>query len=153
MFTNNLYIAYFLQHIAATVLVDATVVVPDQFLFPLQKRLAQLHISTNNDFLLAAPPNYLKLFVWIELLFQLPFFFVAIPYFYHDDPRIYLPALVYGIEAALSTLVCVAEILVADLSNPDKLPLAAMYAAYMFVALYLSRDMYLRLYHYVSPPK
>ncbi|KTB22267.1 putative membrane protein [Nakaseomyces glabratus] len=127
VFEENFYYYYCLVHIPITVLVDSSVAVPDKWV--LLPGLVQWHIRQNNDFLLYEKPMWLQLFVWWELVFQLPLFF----YFAHQFKKIwalrskdtknakaerastkkslYLWLRVYGLNAALTTWICIVVIL------------------------------------------
>ncbi|SCV00999.1 LAMI_0G08680g1_1 [Lachancea mirantina] len=70
---EKFYFYYFLVHIPITTFIDASVVLPGNLQF--SKDLVAWHIKNNNDFLLYEKPLWLKAFVLVELLFQLPGFF------------------------------------------------------------------------------
>lgn len=88
-------------------LVDSGILIPSDYQLDLQKTLLSIHVTVNKDFLSLHPPLWLKLFVVIELLFQLPFFFVAsIDYLTRQSPQLKLWNVLYGFNASLTTLVC-----------------------------------------------
>lgn len=125
---EKLYYYYALIHIPITVLVDSSVVVPERW--QLLPSLVKFHVEQNNDYLLYEKPALLQLFVWLELVVQLPLFF----YFAHqfrqlwrlretkalvgDDKSVshelvsrsralrrYL--FIYGVNASMTTLWCI----------------------------------------------
>lgn len=75
--TDTFYFLYFLLHIPITVLIDSALAIPKEYQLNIQKSLLEFHIGQNKDFLLANPPSWLTVFGWIELVLQLPFFFIG----------------------------------------------------------------------------
>ena len=75
---RKVFLAYFITHIPATMLIDAQVVLPERVVPTFAKRLLRWHIETNDDVLMANRPRWLVGLVTCELLFQLPFFFYAV---------------------------------------------------------------------------
>jgi len=73
------------QHFFITVLIDCTIAVPEQYLFPIQKTLQSFHIESNNDLLVANPQPWLVGFVWLEIIFQIPFFVAGTYYFFKGE--------------------------------------------------------------------
>ncbi len=66
------------MHIPITILIDSALVIPPENRFSLQKTILDFHIQQNNDVLLINPPSWLVLFGWIEMVFQLPTFFIGV---------------------------------------------------------------------------
>ena len=54
---DKFYLWYFLVHIPITLLVDASLVIPREYLPSISLKLIELHISTNKDFLLVQLPH------------------------------------------------------------------------------------------------
>ncbi len=76
------------------------------------------------------PPIWFQSLIWLELIFQLPFFFFAAYAFAYKRTWITTPAIVYGISVAATTF----PILVHQLcSGPTGPALAAIYAPYMII--------------------
>ena len=75
---RKVFLTYFVTHIPATMLIDAQVVLPPRVVPTFARNALRWHISTNNDVLMAHQPAWLRSLVMCELVFQLPFFFVAI---------------------------------------------------------------------------
>jgi hypothetical protein len=65
------------SHFFITILVDIAIAVPGEFLFSFQRAAGEYHVRENKDLLFASRPVWLQSVVWIELLFQTPFFLVA----------------------------------------------------------------------------
>lgn len=109
------YGLYCLVHIPITLLVDSCLCVPEWLRPGFQQAVVEFHVTSNHDFLLRAPPTWLVVFGALELLFQLPFFFFAAYGFLVAlrPPRSLARwVAVYGFNAALTTFVCLVEILV-----------------------------------------
>lgn len=104
---DTFYFLYFLLHIPITILIDSSLVISKEYLFPFQRDLIEFHITSNKDFLLENPPFLLVIFGWIEVLFQLPFFFIGAYYLYKRNPKIELYIAFYGLEASLTTMYCI----------------------------------------------
>lgn len=144
------YIVYFVQHIVVTVLIDSTIVIPEHLQFPIQTFLGKYHIETNKDYLLLNPPAWLQSYVWIELIVQLPFFFAGAYYLYLDNKKIYVPSLIYGVEAAITTVGCLAEVVTTDAINTkEKINLSMLYAPILIMTLLMAVDMSFRLLKFI----
>lgn len=74
---DTFYFVYCLLHVPITVLIDSSLAIPREYQPQMQQMIIKFHVSTNKDFLLQSPPVWLVVFGWIELVFQLPFFFIA----------------------------------------------------------------------------
>lgn len=83
--TDTFYFLYFLLHIPITVLIDSALAIPPKYQLDIQKTILEFHISENKDFLLARPPSWLRVFGWIELVLQLPLFFVGAVCLYKSE--------------------------------------------------------------------
>lgn len=130
-FQIRFYYFYFLLHIPITVLIDSAVVIPPKF--RIAGWLLESHIARYHDFLLWDRPTWLKIFVLLELVVQLPLFFhFAKQLRQNCVPRGTLK--LYGILASTTTLVCIGAILeghypdtAIPLSPLDKLRLVGVY--------------------------
>lgn len=76
------------------------------------------------------PPIWFQSLIWLELLFQLPFFFVAAYAFATRQAWIKVPSVVYGIGVAATTFPIIVHQL---FSGPTGPALAAIYAPYMII--------------------
>ena len=75
---DTFYRLYFLIHIPITVLVDSALVIPPAYRLAIQTKVLNFHISENKDFILLLAPSWLKVAGFVELIFQLPVFFIGI---------------------------------------------------------------------------
>lgn len=151
---DKFYFAYFLLHIPITLLIDSCLVIPREYRLDIQNQLADFHISTNKDFLLADPPLWLQIFGVFELFFQLPFFAVGACGLWQQWRSIYVGLTVYGFNAFLTTLVCLvyieAEGVSNGLSNNEVVSLSGMYTPYLLIPLVMMIDCGVRLMSYIS---
>ncbi|RLV85196.1 putative membrane protein [Meyerozyma sp. JA9] len=107
---DKFYLWYFLIHIPITLLVDASLVVPREYLPSISLKLLEFHISTNKDFLLVQLPLWLQAFGAVELLFQLPLFVIGAYCLYIKSRAIYPYMLLYGFNASFTTAVCIVHV-------------------------------------------
>lgn len=141
---DTFYYWYFLVHIPITVIMDSCLVIPESHQHWFQTLAVNFHIDFNKDFLLAAPPLWLQVFVFFELLVQLPIFFVAPVLLRRNNSKIYLVMTVYGFNAFLTTLVCLVYVLAKGeahgLTEGDTWNLFAIYVPYCAIPLFMMLD-------------
>lgn len=146
---DSFYFAYFLLHIPITILIDSCLVLPLSSRFALQNTLVEFHILSNKDFLLADPPLWLQVFGGFEILFQLPFFIVGAWALWEQWAPIYVGITVYGFNAFLTTLVCLAYVqsegVANGLTSDDVLALGGLYTPYLVIPLVMMIDCGMRL--------
>lgn len=107
---DKFYLWYFLVHIPITLLVDASLVIPREYLPSISLKLLELHISTNKDFLLVQLPLWLQAFGAVELFFQLPLFVIGAYCLYIKSRAIYPYMLLYGFNASFTTAICIVHV-------------------------------------------
>lgn len=146
---DSFYFSYFLLHIPITILIDSCLVLPSSQRLGIQNTLVDFHIQTNKDFLLANPPLWLKIFGAFEILFQLPFFFVGAWALWKRWAPVYVGITVYGFNAFLTTLVCLAYVQAEGVSNgltsDEVLALGGLYTPYLVIPLVMMIDCGVRL--------
>lgn len=112
---------------------DSSVVIPP--VFELQKQIIDFHISTNNDILLQNKPSWFVPCIYVELIFQLPFFFYAV--YTYKSTLLDILNIVYAVNASFSTFVCISWILAEGasfgLSVEEKVKLALIYLPYVII--------------------
>lgn len=69
------------------------------------------------------------------------------------DKKIYLPSLIYGVEAAVTTFACLVELFYLDVPQSDFTKLFGFYLPTLIIPVFLSIDMYQRLSALIFPPK
>lgn len=140
-FLQWVYLIYFLTHIPITLLVDLQAVFGQHYPLYLQD-IITWYVATFKDHLMRDPPVWFQSFIMAELVFQLPFFFVASYGFYHRENWIRTPSIIYGIHVATTVLPILSEILGNTLNTyQERLLLASIYAPYFFIPLSLAMYM------------
>lgn len=135
---------YFVIHIPITVVMDSTIVIPPVFEF--QQALINFHVNQNKDFLMVVKPLWFKTFVWIELLFQLPYFFMALQLITKKDPKRFIYNMLYGFNAGLTTFVCIMYDIFQgseyQLNTKDIIQLVSIYLPYLIIPLVIMVNSY-----------
>lgn len=126
------------MHLVSASLVDCAIVIPPEYLTSFQNACFTKHVVGNNDFLIQAKPLWLQVYVWIELFFQIPFFFAAIYWLVKGDQRKAYPwILVYVIECVTTTIGSISGIY--DIDGPsqeEKNKLALIYVSALVPTLF-----------------
>lgn len=139
-----------LFHVLITLAIDSTIALPEEYQLGFQKYLAQVHLDQNKDLLVASRPKWLQGFVWVELLFQTPFFIGAAIGLTKDCKKTYLWILLYCVEAAITTFGCLVEVVYLDgLTQNEKLNLFFVYLPTCLVPLAMGYDFWKRVSKWV----
>ncbi|KAH3685761.1 hypothetical protein WICPIJ_003280 [Wickerhamomyces pijperi] len=142
---DTFYFLYCVLHLVITCLIDIVLVVPREYLTEFQLNLINFHISEYKDFLLQDPPKWLVLFGWVEVLFQLPLFLFGAISLYQRRSKVYPYLFVYGIEASLTTLVCMVVIALNGeahgMTTEEIQKLEMLYSPILAISVFLSVDM------------
>ncbi|KAK9464063.1 transmembrane protein 6/97 [Lipomyces oligophaga] len=150
------YVFYFVFHAIITILIDAAIVIPRKYQLSFQTFLLDKHIQDHNDPLVADPPVWFQSFVVVEVVGQLPFFFIAAYAFAKGSANIYITTLVYGVVASITTYGCLAEVMFgldsAALSASDRQSLIWMYLPTFVIPLGIAIDMSCRISKLLSIP-
>ena len=124
-------------------LIDAQVIVPKAFVPMFARNALSWHITSNHDVLMANQPSWLRGLIACELLFQLPFFFVAIKAIWERNNSIRGYLIAYGAHTA-TTLVPILQYIWEDRTfrnEFERMKLVAIYAPYLLVPLWLTVSM------------
>lgn len=137
-FLRAVFLVYFITHIPITLSLDLQVLFgeyyPDSF-----QALATWYIDTYNDQLILHKPVWLKSFIWAELLFQTPFFFVATYALLFKKNWIRIPSIIYGAHVATTVWAIIAEFIASTtISSEEKLVLFSFYAPYFIIPALLT---------------
>ncbi|KLO08682.1 hypothetical protein SCHPADRAFT_880215 [Schizopora paradoxa] len=122
-----LYLCFFASHIPATLFFDGQAVYPSSLVPQALKDANAGYLAWTRDPLIgniAEPESgflgaWFRSFVILELVFQLPTFFVGIRGLWKDSRSIYPLLLIYGASTATATLACIASFLASPTSPSD----------------------------------
>ncbi|KAB8283615.1 transmembrane protein 6/97 [Yarrowia lipolytica] len=145
---DTFYGWYFAIHFVITLMVDGGFAIPAAYKLPGQQFMEDFHVASNKDFIVLEKPAWFMSFIWIEILFQLPFFVYGAYKLLTKTatPTTYLWMLVYGVNASLTTLACLAEVWArAGLTDALRYNLLAVYAPFFFISGYIVIDVFQRL--------
>ena len=132
------FLIYFLTHIPITICVDMQIILGQYYPAPLQQLFAW-YLNTYNDQLCLSKPVWLQSFIYAELFFQLPFFFVASYGLIFKKNWIRIPSIVYGAHVATTVWAILAEFAFLKSVSPEqKLQLLGFYAPYFIVPALLT---------------
>ncbi|KXZ55009.1 hypothetical protein GPECTOR_3g172 [Gonium pectorale] len=132
-----IFLAFFIIHIPTTLLVDSQSVFPAEYYPPWAKEALKWHIEMNGDHLVSKNPTWFVSLVWGEVLYQLPFFFVASYAFIKRRNWIRVPSIIYGAHVVTTMIPILTDILFGPDSGPKRHTLAAIYVPYLIVPLLL----------------
>eukprot|EP00850_Spirogloea_muscicola_P000354 SM000001S04756 [mRNA] locus=s1:2006109:2009344:+ [translate_table: standard] len=132
---DALLVAFFALHILTTVLVDAQLVLPAERFPAALQSLVRWHVATYKDFLVGEKPLWFVSLVWCEVLFQLPFYVVAVYAFLYERSWIRVPAIVYAAHTATTMVPILTVILCSSLSRADRLALTGVYLPFLVLPL------------------
>ncbi|KJE93306.1 hypothetical protein CAOG_009746 [Capsaspora owczarzaki ATCC 30864] len=129
---------YFLSHIPISILIDFQAILPRDWFPKFALDATAWYTEAFGDYLLANPPQWYKSFIWIELIFQLPFFFVAFYGILTRKAWIRSPLLIYGAHVVTTVTAIVYEAVMSGKLTQAQLPwFLAIYAPYFFLPLSL----------------
>jgi hypothetical protein len=135
-----LAVVWFTLHIPITMLVDAQIVLPRASFPTVAVELADWYVHLTKDPFVRATPAFIRSLVWCELLFQLPFFFVA-AYAYAKGgcSWIQLPSVVYGAHTSTTLVPILCELwnVPSVPTDRDRLVLTGFYLPYFVIPLFI----------------
>ncbi|KAJ7509892.1 transmembrane protein 6/97 [Mycena galericulata] len=164
------YFIFFVTHIFASLCIDFQPLYPPALVPAPLRQFAEWYIRTSNDPLLKAvfghgndPLVWFKSFVFLEVFFQFPTFFIAARGLWNDSQKIYVLILVYAASTATTVWPCVATIVatpgpspaalargIATVSADERAMLLASYVPFCVVPLVMTVDMAFRVHGIVS---
>ncbi|KAK9325407.1 transmembrane protein 6/97, partial [Lipomyces orientalis] len=142
------YFVYFILHIFITVAIDSAGILPPDSRPSFQKALLKIQIEENKDPLMANVPVWLYTFIGLEVFFQLPMFIGGAWGLYKDYRKTYIVLLVYGVNATITTLACIAELAWNEeftLTQAERQKLIWIYFPTFLIPVLLAVDMATRI--------
>lgn len=147
-YLDKFYYWYFIVHIPITLLIDSTIVIPDEYQLWIQKLIVSFHIETNKDILLIESPLWFKVFGLFELVVQLPIFVIGSIFLRNRDERITPVMMIYGFNAFFTTLVCLIWVIAEGdnfgLTRAEIYNLVLIYVPYLIIPLVMMIDNLIR---------
>ncbi|KAF8347806.1 hypothetical protein F5887DRAFT_667049 [Amanita rubescens] len=164
-----IYFCFFLIHVPATLLLDVQHLYPTELVPPFMRALLQSYLQMSNDPLVGGVSGYFtgmntEQFLWfksftvLEVVFQLPVFFLGMRGLYKDNRAIYILILLYGASTATTTLPCVAVLFqtpettaltiakdIASVTSEQRVLLLSSYIPFLLIPLIMAIDMAYRL--------
>ncbi|KAJ7176636.1 transmembrane protein 6/97 [Mycena filopes] len=164
------YFCFFVSHIFASLCIDFQPLYPRALVPGFLRQFAEWYIRTSNDPLLKGmfghgtdPLIWFRSFVFLEVVFQFPTFFIAARGLWNDSQKIYVLILVYAASTVTTVWPCVLTIvatpgpsaaaLVSGITTllPDqRAMLLASYVPFCLIPLLMTVDMAFRLHGIVS---
>ncbi|PFH51855.1 hypothetical protein AMATHDRAFT_129737, partial [Amanita thiersii Skay4041] len=168
-----LYFIFFLVHIPATILIDAQSLYPTWLLPEFFKALPRYYVQMSGDPLLGGITGFLgqnsyhliwlKCFIVLEVVFQLPVFIFGLRGLYNGDRPIYVLLLIYAASTATTTIPCLAVVLqtpettattisqnLISITWEQRLLLLSSYLPFLLVPLTMTVDMGFRVLDLVT---
>jgi hypothetical protein len=165
------YVVFFLSHIPASFLLDLQSIYPSHFVPAILKKAPELYFQMSNDPLIGGIMGYLgnkdhlvwfKSFLLLELVFQVPVFFLGIRGLWKGSRSIYILLLIYAASTTTTTLPCLAVLLTTPITSPQTPPqgasitpdqrllLLSSYIPFFVIPLVMTLDMASRVWNLVE---
>ncbi|KAL1759203.1 transmembrane protein 6/97 [Schizophyllum commune] len=163
------YVIYFITHIPPTLLLDLQSIYPKEHVPAFMSNLLRSYFDTLHDPLVGRAAGFygekaaeemlwLRTFMGLEAIFQLPVFFIGAYCLIKSIRSIYPILLIYGASTATTTLPCLVYLYTAPNTNEwtqannvpsitpqERLILLSSYAPYFLIPLVMAVDMAFRL--------
>ncbi|XP_046543559.1 sigma intracellular receptor 2-like isoform X1 [Haliotis rubra] len=146
------FFLYFASHIPVTIFIDSQAIFPSSY-FPDQVvALKDWYCREFRDPMMVEPPQWFLSFIYCEIIFQFPFFFVAAYAYFKGAAKckwLRLPAAVYGSHVATTVIAIAYHVFTHDFSTSkhpgprdlkERSTLFAIYSPYLLVPLLLMLD-------------
>ncbi|GAA6027672.1 hypothetical protein JCM8097_007976 [Rhodosporidiobolus ruineniae] len=144
-----LYFAFLVVHIPATLLVDIQALFFAEQVSPTWLRQPFIFAAKDDPLLTNANAPlfaWFQSFIILEILFQVPVFFIGARGLWKHTPTIYPLLAVYGASSATTTFACLATVLtMPGISQPHLIKLLASYVPFLLVPLGMAIDYTARL--------
>ena len=136
--TRLIFLFYFITHIPITLFVDGQAALPSSIYPSALKDLQTFYINEFKDPLMTSLPTWFQIAVWIEVLFQLPYFFLAIKWLLEGSKQFRIPTLIYSTHVStVVTIILGCFALDETISLSQKMILIAIYFPYLLIPLWL----------------
>ncbi|RCH96345.1 Transmembrane protein 97, partial [Rhizopus stolonifer] len=138
-----------------TLFIDFQAFCPPEYVPQVLVDLLNFYKNTYKDPLMGStePMYWFLSFIAVEILIQLPFFFVACYGLLKDSKYIRLPLVVYGAHVSTTVLPTIVEVMlnpVHALDNKERWALFGFYFPYFILPLIMLIDSYIRIHQFIS---
>ncbi|KAF7302056.1 putative membrane protein [Mycena indigotica] len=150
------YFGFFVSHIFASLCIDFQPLYPTTLVPSLLRDFAGWYIRSSNDPLLKSafghtePLVWFQSFLFLEVAFQFPLFFVAARGLWNDSQQIYIPMLVYAASTATTVWPCLMTIVSSNVAPHEQAMLLSSYVPFFVIPLVMTIDMAFRVHGLVS---
>ncbi|GAA5956337.1 hypothetical protein JCM8115_001690 [Rhodotorula mucilaginosa] len=146
---DRIYLAFLAIHIPATLLVDVQALFCAERLSPAWLRTAFLFAARDDPLLQNANAPmfaWFQSFIILEVLFQVPVFFLGVRGLWKRDPSIWPLLAIYGASSSTTTFACLATVLtMPGIKTEHLVKLLASYVPFFLVPLAMAVDYGMRL--------
>ncbi|KAI7856555.1 transmembrane protein 6/97 [Circinella umbellata] len=150
------FFLYFLTHIPITLSIDLQALAPPELVPKVLRETLAWYVATYKDPFMGATESiaWFKGLTLCELVFQLPFFFVACYGLYKNSLYVRVPLIVYASHVATTMVPIIAELFYNTefgLSQNEIWILFGFYVPYLILPLMILVDSYIRVTNAISP--
>ena len=132
-FLKWVFLIYFVSHIPITLSIDLQALFGSYYPQVLRD-VFQWYVVKFNDVVMANPQPWLKSFIYAELFFQLPFFFVVTYGIIFKKNWIRIPSIVYGAHVSTTVFPILLEVAMSSkMSFDEKMTLIPIYSPYLII--------------------
>ncbi|KAJ7068689.1 transmembrane protein 6/97 [Mycena amicta] len=150
------YFGFFVSHIFASLCIDFQPLYPQNLVPNFLRDFAAWYIRSSNDPLLKAafghhePLPWFTSFLFLEVTFQFPVFFLAARGLWKDSQKIYVLMLIYAASTATTVWACLATIVTSTVAPHELAMLLSSYVPFFIIPLVMTVDMAFRIHHIVN---
>ncbi|KAG9238967.1 transmembrane protein 6/97 [Amylocarpus encephaloides] len=139
------YMVYFALGIPIAFAMDLQPIYPPHLLPEILVSLKDFYVRNYNDQFYINTPNFFRVFLWIEFVYQVPVMIWGLGGLYRNSPKVPLILLPFAVKVFLTTLTCMLEFPNFPIPLEKKISLTTLYGPYLAVSAFMMIDMYLRL--------
>lgn len=133
-----MFLVWYIVHIPITLLIDLQAIFGKYYPIVLQNTVTW-YTDNFRDLLMLHTPAWFQSFIVAELLFQLPFFFVATYGLLYKRNWLRIPSIIYGTHVATTVWPILADLLMSsEHSYQEKTYLFAIYSPYFLIPAFIA---------------
>lgn len=132
-YLRALFLGYFVLHIPITILIDLQGLYADYYP-DILRNIVIWYCNEFGDFLMQNPPTWFQSFLLCEMIFQLPFFFIAIYGLYYGKNWLRTPSIAYAAHVSTTVFAIISEFMRSQiLSTEKKILLTLIYCPFLLI--------------------